>query len=114
MELLGVLVVIGVALFALLTTLAVVAAILKFVFWVVFLPIRLVFYVVLFPILLLVKLVIGGVLLLALGPVLIVGAIVGVFAFALALILPLLPFIALAALIWFLVKSSRQPLPAGR
>lgn len=106
MEIAGALVVLAFVLFVVVAALAVIGAILKFLFWLVLLPFRLVVYLLVLPFLLL-KFLIGGVLLVVLGPVIVIGAVLAFIAFALALLAPLLPLLALAALIWFIVRVTR-------
>ena len=59
--------------------------------------------------LLLIKFLVMGLLMLILGPIM---AVVGLFVIgvlALAFALPLLPLLAVIALVWFLAKSNRRP-----
>ena len=55
--------------------------------------------------LLLLKWIVMGVVLMVVGPILVVIGIVAAFA----MMLPLLPFVALGAVLWLLVRSSRRP-----
>jgi len=86
--------------------LALIGIVLKCILWVVLLPIRLVLCVLLLPLLLL-KFAIGGVLLLALGPIIAVGALLGFVALVAALVVPLLPLLIVAGLVWLIVRASR-------
>jgi hypothetical protein len=106
MELVAVLGVLFISLLLFGAVLAVVGLVLKCVLWIVLLPIRLVFYILLLPLLLL-KFAIGGVLVLAFGPILAVGAVLGLIAFVAALIVPLLPLLIVAGLVWLVVRASR-------
>jgi len=63
--------------------------------------------VVLFP-LFLIKWLIAGIVMLVVGPILLVVGIIAFVAVALAMALPLLPVVAIGAVIWLLVKSSRR------
>jgi hypothetical protein len=99
------------AAFVLLAGLAFIAVLVFFTLAVVGLVIRTAIRVVLLP-LLLIKWLIAGIVMLVLGPILLVVGIVAFVAFALAVALPLLPLIALGAVIWLLVKSSRRAVAA--
>lgn len=55
--------------------------------------------------LLLVKFIVMGLVMLVVGPILFVVGLVAVFAVA----VPLLPFLALGAIVWLLVRGSRRP-----
>lgn len=59
--------------------------------------------------LLLVKWLVMGVLMLVVGPILFVVGIVVFITLSLALAIPLLPLIAVAAIVLLLLKSSRRP-----
>jgi len=65
---------------------------------------KIVFRLVLLPLLLL-KWIVMGVVMLVVGPVLFVVGLVAAFA----MLIPLLPFVALAAIVWLLVRGSRRP-----
>ena len=78
---------------AVLTVLAAVAVLFKIVFRLVLLP------------LLLLKWIVMGVVMLVVGPVLFVVGLVAAFA----MMIPLLPFVALGAIVWLLVRGSRRP-----
>ena len=65
---------------------------------------KIVFRLVLLPLLLL-KWIVMGVVMLVIGPVLFLVGLVAAFA----MMIPLLPFVALGAIIWLLVRSSRRP-----
>jgi hypothetical protein len=69
--------------------------------------IRMAVRVVLLPLILL-KWLLAGIMLLVLGPILLVVGLVAFVAFALAVALPLLPLIAVGAVIWLLVRSTRR------
>lgn len=83
---------------------------LKALLWLVLLPFRLLFGLIVLP-LLLVKLVLGGILFLVLAPVLLLSVAVGILGVAAAAIVPLLPLLFIAGVIWLLVRLSR-PAPA--
>ena len=83
--------------FAVLVTLTALAIFFKIALRVILLP------------LLLVKWLVMGVLMLVLGPILFVVGLVAALAVALTLALPLLPLLAVGALVWVLVRSSRRP-----
>jgi hypothetical protein len=55
--------------------------------------------------LLLVKWIVMGVAMLVVGPILFLAGIVAVFA----MMIPLLPFLALGAIVWLLVRGTRRP-----
>lgn len=97
----------GLAIFTFLMAVAVV----KIVLWVVLLPFRLLFWAIggllVLPLLLL-KAVVGGVLLLLALPLLVVGSLLAVVLVAVVVLLPLLPFVLLCLLIWYLLRSSRS------
>ena len=65
---------------------------------------KIVFRLVLLPLLLL-KWILMGVVMLVVGPVLFVVGLVAAFA----MLIPLLPFVALGAIVWLLVRGSRRP-----
>ena len=65
---------------------------------------KIVFRLVLLPLLLL-KWIVMGVVMLVVGPVLFVVGLVAAFA----MMIPLLPFVALGAIVWLLVRGSRRP-----
>jgi hypothetical protein len=65
---------------------------------------KIVFRLVLLPLLLL-KWIVMGVVMLVVGPVLFVVGLVAAFA----MLIPLLPFVALGAIVWLLVRGSRRP-----
>jgi len=58
--------------------------------------------------LLLIKWIVIGIVMLVVGPILLLIGLAGFLAVALGLALPLLPLIAVAALIWFLVRANRR------
>jgi hypothetical protein len=58
--------------------------------------------------LLLIKWIVIGIVMLVVGPILLLIGVAGFLAVALGLALPLLPLIAVAALIWFLVRANRR------
>jgi hypothetical protein len=103
---LGVLLVIGAAI---LTAVIVVSALLKAVFWVLWLPIRLVLWtiggVLLLPFLLL-KLIFGAIAFVVALPLMLLAALVSVVALA----LPLLPILFLVALLWYVLRTEPQAL----
>jgi hypothetical protein len=59
--------------------------------------------------LLLIKWIVVGIVMLVVGPILLLVGIAGFVAVALGLALPLLPLIAVAALVWLLVRANRRP-----
>ena len=63
---------------------------------------------ILFP-LFLIKWIITGVVMLVVGPILAIVGVILALVFALLFALPLLPLIALGAIVWLLVKSTRRP-----
>jgi hypothetical protein len=67
--------------------------------------------VVLFP-LFLIKWLITGIVMLVIGPILLVVGVIACVAVVLAMALPLLPVLAIGAVIWLLVKSSRRAVVA--
>jgi hypothetical protein len=69
---------------------------------------RIALRVILLPLLLL-KWIVGGIVMLIVGPILFVVAAIVMLVAGLAFALPLLPLIAIAALIWVLVRPSRRP-----
>ncbi len=80
---------------------------LRILFWIVLLPFRLLFLLLLLPFLLL-KALIGGALFVV-GPLLaIVGIAVGLLL-AVVLSIPLLPLLAIAFVVWVVMRSSRRP-----
>ena len=109
---LGMLLLVGLALMALVLLTAVAKAIL----WVVLLPFRLLFWLaaglILLPLLVL-KALVGGVLLLVALPFLALAAVAGLVIGAVALLVPLVPFILLFLLIWYLVRDEPQALVRG-
>ncbi len=85
------------------------AAVMKAIFWIVLLPVRLVFWalgaVLLLPLLLL-KLLFGGLMALVAVPFVLLGLIVGAIALIFGVLIPALPLILLAALLWYLVRPE--------
>ena len=80
---------------AVLTGLAIIGLLVKFAIRLILLP------------LLLVKWLVAGLVMLVVGPILfLVGSVVAL-ALGLVLALPLLPFVALAGLVWVIVRSNR-------
>jgi len=78
-----------------------------------FLPFRLIGLVLLAPFILL-RLIVGGLFGLVLVPIFAIGAPLALAAFIVAIVLfslftPLLPLLAIGALIWLLVKASSRP-----
>ncbi|HTM25823.1 MAG TPA: hypothetical protein VL225_11555 [Vicinamibacterales bacterium] len=71
------------------------------------LVVRMALRLVLLP-LLLIKWIVIGIVMLVVGPILLLIGLAGFLAVALGLALPLLPLIAVAALIWFLVRANRR------
>jgi hypothetical protein len=67
--------------------------------------------IVLFP-LFLIKWLVTGMVMLVVGPILLVVGAIAFVAVALAMALPLLPIVAIGAVIWLLVKSSRRVVAA--
>jgi hypothetical protein len=72
------------------------------------LVIKIVLRLVLLP-LLLIKFIVMGILVLVLGPILFLVGVIVFGAVALVFAVPLLPILAVAALVWFLVRSTRRP-----
>ena len=94
-----------------------VAIVLKTVFWAVFLPIRLLFGLLFFPIWI-ARTALRAVGLLILAPlmaaggVLVAGALI--LAGLLAVVVPLLPIVAIGFLLWVVIRSfSHRPMPAA-
>ena len=87
----------GMALAAVVFTFTLAAVLLK-------LAIRLVF----FPLFLL-KWIVTGLVMVIVGPILALVAIVLAVVFAFVLAVPLLPLVALATIVWLLVRASRRP-----
>jgi hypothetical protein len=85
------------------------AALMKAIFWMVLLPVRLVFWalgaLLMVPLLLL-KLLFGGLMALVAVPFVLLGLIVGVIALIFGVLIPALPLILLAALLWYLVRPE--------
>lgn len=81
---------------------------LKMVLWIVLLPIRLLLGIILLP-LLLFKAIGGGILLLVLGPIVALALVAGAVAVAAALVVPLLPLLFVAFVVWLLVRASGRP-----
>jgi hypothetical protein len=110
---LGLLLVLGVGGIILLLT---VATVIKTVLWVVLLPFRLVFWVIgallVIPFLLF-KFLFGGLILLLALPIIVLSLLAGLAAAAAALFLPLLPFVLLAVLLWYLIRPESQALVRG-
>jgi hypothetical protein len=109
----GAVVVFGIAMVAIVVALA---ALVKTLFWVIFLPVRLIFWlagsVLMLP-LLVVKAVFGGLLMLLAVPAVVVAALAAaavVIAVGAALLVPLLPIALLLALIWYLVRPEPRAL----
>lgn len=88
--------------------LALVFAVLKFVFWIVLLPIRLAFKLLFLPLLLLKW---AGLALLSLvaAPILVVVLLVGGAVVVLGMLAPLLPVVFLVLAVWALVRLGRRP-----
>jgi hypothetical protein len=84
--------------------LAFTAVALLMVFAAVALFFKIVFRLVLLPLLLL-KWILMGVIMLVVGPILFMVGLVAAFA----LMVPLLPFVAVGALVWLLVRAGRRP-----
>ena len=110
---LGMLLLVGFAVFIFLM----IAAVVKLCLWVVLLPLRLLFWTVggllLLPFLLL-KFVLGGILLLLTLPVIVVGAAIALVVGAMVALLPLLPFVLLFALLWYLLRDPSGALAGSR
>jgi hypothetical protein len=66
---------------------------------------------VLFP-LFLIKWIITGIVMLVVGPILLLVGLVAFLAFGLAVAVPLLPLLAIGAVIWLLIKSTRRAVVA--
>lgn len=94
---------------ALLVVASVGLVILKLIFWIVLLPFRLLFWLLLLPFLLF-KAVIGFLALVLVGPLVLLALVASAIAAALALLVPLLPLVALGLLIWLLVKATQPAL----
>jgi hypothetical protein len=69
---------------------------------------RIALRIILLPLLLL-KWIVAGIVMLIVGPILFVVAAAVMLAAGLVFAVPLLPLLAIAALIWVIVKSSRRP-----
>jgi len=82
---------------AVLVTLAVFAFVIKFAIKLILLP------------LLLIKWLVMGVVMLIVGPILFVAGLIAAVTVGLVFALPLLPFVALGAVIWMVVRPNRQP-----
>lgn len=98
---------------SLLVAFVVAATVLKVLLWVVLLPIRLVFWTIgaLFVLpLLILKALLGGALVVIALPILAIAALAGVAAVVLALLLPLVPFVLLGALAWYLLRPENHAL----
>jgi hypothetical protein len=80
-------------------------ALLKVVLWVVLLPIRLVLGLLLLPLLFL-KAIAGGIVMLVVGPLVALALVGAALAMAAALIVPLLPLLVVAFVVWLLVRAS--------
>jgi hypothetical protein len=88
-------------------------AVAKVVLWVLLLPLRLLFWIVggliLLP-LLLAKALVGGVLLILALPFIALAAAIGLAVGAVFLLIPLLPLILLGMLVWVLVRGRSEAL----
>ena len=104
---LGLLAIVGAALLTVLLMTTILAGIFRVVLWLVFLPFRILFGLLFLPILL-IKLVLGGVLFLIVGPVLAILAVIVMLAVGAAVAIPLAPILALAFLVWLLMRSTRH------
>ena len=62
--------------------------------------------------LLLLKFVIAGIVMLVVGPLVLVIGVAAFVATALALAIPLLPLLVLAAIAWLIVRANRRPVAA--
>jgi len=80
-----------------------VVALLKFVFWIVFLPVRLLFKLLTLPFLL-IKWTFLGLFGLLLAPLALILVVVGLLSVVAALVAPLLPLLVLAFIVWALVR----------
>lgn len=103
---LGALLLFGGAALALIVSLALV---LKAVLWVVLLPVRLLFWILgalLFLPWLLLKAAAGGLLFLLAVPLLLVGAVIAAVVLAAAVLLPAIPLVFLAALVYYLLRPE--------
>jgi len=87
----------GMALAAVVFTFTLAAVLLK-------LAIRIIF----FPLFLL-KWIVTGLVMIVVGPILALVALVLAVVFAFVLAVPLLPLVALAGIVWLLVRASRRP-----
>lgn len=88
------------------SALALIGLVVKALFWLILLPFRLILGLILLPLLLL-KFVVGGILLLAVGPIVVIAAVVGFIALVAALLAPLLPLAILVGLVWLVVRAAR-------
>jgi hypothetical protein len=95
--------------FAVLAVITVAGVVLKTAFWLLFLPIRLIFWLVMLP-LLIVKGVLGGIVMLVLAPIVALVVLASLIAAAIAIVVPLLPLIAIGVVIWLVVRSNDQAL----
>ncbi len=82
----------------------------KVVLWAILLPIRLLFGLLVLPFLLLkvVAMAIGGLLFVIVGPIFAIALLAGLLAVAVAVIAPLLPFLFVGFVVWFLVRASNS------
>jgi hypothetical protein len=64
--------------------------------------------ILLFPLFLL-KWIVAGLVMIVVGPVLAIVGLVLAFVFAVLLAVPLLPLVALGAIVWLLVRSPQRP-----
>jgi hypothetical protein len=103
---LAILAVLGMAVLALAAG-AVLLVGLRVLLWLVLLPFRLLFLLLLLPFLIL-KAVIGGTFFL-IGPLLAIVGIAAGLLLALALSIPFLPLLAIAFVIWVVMRSARRP-----
>ena len=84
-------------------------AIVKALFWVVFLPVRLVFWLIsslVFLPLLLLKLVFSGILFLIALPILVIGLGIATIAVIASVLIPAIPLLLLIAVVWYLVRPQ--------
>ncbi len=88
--------------------LAVAGAALLFTFAAVAILFKILVRLILLP-LLLVKWIVMALVMLVAGPILFVAGLVAVVVMGLAVAIPLLPFAAVAALVWLLVRATRRP-----
>jgi len=103
-----VLAVVGVTLFAL----ALGAAVLRGIVWLVMLPLRLLFALLFLPFLL-IKAIVAGLMFLVAGPLVALLAVVAAVVVTMLVAIPLAPVLLLLGAIWLVTRPRRQVLAAG-